>query len=192
MSNIRPAEHKDIQHLKKLIDENISEDYFSENYIENILNSDNNYIYVCVDEENIPVAMIYCVVTSLEDAMKIGYIPIDTLALKGFDKNSRTCLYKTTCTSKEYRDTGILHSFMKKIDSITDKLDFERSIVLSLIYANGVIPTDHVLSETGFIKTQRIIKPWNGIKSHCNYCGKDYCTCDGMLYIKERLNEKQN
>ena len=186
MINIRLAEEKDISKLKQLIDENISIDYFTEDSLKAIINENNHYIFVNTDDSDIPNGFIYCNIDTLENACETAYIPQDIKSFDQYSKDSKVCLYKTTCTAKEARKIGILTSFMKKMDAVTSNLDFDFNIVVALIHPGDIIPVHNILIENGFIKAERIRHPWIKIKSYCGYCKSEYCKCDGMLYIKER------
>lgn len=185
MNNIRLAEEKDILYIKKLVDENISADYFSSDFIKNIINEKDSFLYVFTDEE-IPVAMIYCTIKSLEEACALSHIPLTDSEICNYDRNDKVLLYKTTCTDDRYRQNGILNQFMDEVICATKGLDYKFSIVLALELPDGIIPADKALVRSGFIRKSKVITPWINIKSYCNYCDNEYCRCNGVMYIRRR------
>lgn len=186
MSNIRFATEADVKIIKKIVDNSISVDYYSEQFIIDFIIHDGGYIYVYVDNMDKPLACLFFEKGGLKYICEKDNIPYPDESFESYFDNTEVIIYKTAATDPECRNNGILTEFLKEADIDTKNMDYDIKMCLCLILPNGKIPVKRHVETDGFVQIKRFKSPWNNIKSYCSYCNSEYCKCDGMLYIKEK------
>lgn len=185
MDNIREARIEDLPYVKRLTDENISEDFYTIEYLEEVLKDPHQHMYVYLPDQNIPVAYIYIFYTSFGRARSILNLPQDIVYLDELSEQDIVCVYKTTCTDKVYRQKGIHSAFVKYLDETLDKKRAKITLLEAIKKPDDRVPAHQVIYADGFRPIQEIQSPWIHKKSYCPYCEKLYCECNAVLYVKE-------
>ena len=191
MDNIRLARLDDINKIKNIIDEGISENYYSLDVIKSFIEDDNSYLLVAVSDEDIPLAAMFCEKGTLKDMSVLENIPYPNDAFNSYSDETLTVVYKTVATSKNARRKGYVHALFNEYDKIFKNTEHDLRIGLALILPDGSIPIKKHIDEVGFEYKKIIKHPWSKIRSYCSYCKNDFCMCDGMLILKENKIEKK-
>lgn len=185
MNNIRYASLNDASEIKKIIDEGISENYYSIDTIKNYIIDENSYLLVAVSENDTPLAAMFCEKGCLKDMCRLENIPYPDETFDKYNEQDITIVYKTVATYKDARCNGLVHGLFRKYEDIFNSVEHDLRIGLALILPDGTIPIKKHIDEVGFSPKKIINSPWSNIKSFCTYCGNEYCKCNGMLIIKE-------
>lgn len=184
MDHIRLAEEKDLEQIKKLIDENISIDFYSIDYLRDTLSDSDRNIYISTDELDVPVALLYIIFTTYGKAKELLKIPQET-ELPALSDDSRILIFKTTCTDIHYRKSGILSSLMDTAEADCRKRGYPYIILEAIRIPSGKIPNEKGLQYHQFRPVKEILHPWADTNSYCPYCQNQFCQCNAVLYIKE-------
>ena len=183
--HIRRAVPSDRDLIKRLTDSYISKDFYSPGDIRGMMEEKDHRVYIYETDEGEGVAYFYVFVSSLKEASEVLGIPEGMESLTGYDPEMRVGVYKTTVTEKAYRRGGILSAFLEGVeDDIKDMGGRMIYFVAACIHGNE-IPVDTAVRNAGFVRKERMEKPWKHIFAHCPCCGKDYCECDGVIYTKD-------
>ena len=185
MNKIRYANIKDLYEIKKIIDDAISIDYYTEDDLKSFILSDDIFFFVYTDENDAAIACLLCEKGSLKDICEKDNIPFDDESFDKYNENTKVIIYKTAATKKSERNNGILTDFLREAGKVTTDIPHDIKLCLCLMLPNGKIPVHNHVTNDGFKQIKRFSSPWNNIKSYCSYCNSQYCKCDGMLYIKE-------
>lgn len=186
MNKIRLARLEDANCIKEIIDGSISIDFYSIDKLKEFILNKNSIFYVYTDDNDIPVACLFCEKGSLYDICLKDNIPFEDEVFKKYNKDTKTIIYKTAATRVNYRSKGILRSFLREAAVECSKIDHDVVAALCLVLPDGSIPVHRHVTEDGFKQIKLFKSPWKNIKSYCSYCKNEYCTCDGMLYLKEK------
>lgn len=189
MNRIRYAKLSDVNVIKDIIDDAISIDYYSQEDIEKYINDNNCLFFIYVDSEDNPIACLLCEKGKLEEICNKDNIPYPDACFDSFNPNDNVIIYKTAATRKQDRNNGILADFLKQADVISRGIDHALKLCLCLILPNNKIPVHSNVIKAGFKQIKRVKSPWIHINSYCSYCKNQFCKCDGMVYIKENVNE---
>lgn len=190
-SNVRFATIEDIEEIKKIIDEGISQDYYSLDDIEEYITNESKYLLVVTSEDNKPLAAMFCIKGRLIDMCKNEHIPFSDDVFSKYTEDTKTIVYKTASTYKNVRNNGYVGMLFEEYNTIFNNIDHDLRIGLAIVYPDGKIPIKKHVDAYNFKPVKLFKHPWNSLKSYCSYCGKEYCECDGLLYIKESISEQQ-
>jgi len=182
---IREANENDIEAIKRVSDESIGHDYYSEADIKDIINKKGHYIFVYPDENDTPIAFMYIFTEKYSDARKKLHLEGDEYSIEGISEDMPVGVYKTACTSREYRRSGILGMFANLLEVVFEEDNAECILFTGIKLPDGKVPVDTVARSVGFEPLFEVIHPWIGIESPCPYCGKDRCICDAVVYKKD-------
>lgn len=192
MFEIRKARREDAYRIKQLTDQYISKDFYEISFLEQKIDDPDNLIYVCQKEDKEIVAYIYLFLDSLKNVCDVLHIPEKIRKeLPYYEKNKETkvCSYKTISIEKEFRSQGIHDQFLEHMDALLKKTDIAYSIMTALKRVDGMIPAHRGITKDRFKPVIEVEHPWIHEKSYCPYCKKDYCECNGMVYIKWNKQE---
>ena len=111
----RQAEARDVPELKRMSDECLAPDYYTNEKLEACIQGEQNLFYVVTDadRDGAVAAFFYSFLSSLDEALEIMQVKEKPEALAGYDGNTTVGVYKTVSTGKEYRKTGICSSFVR-------------------------------------------------------------------------------
>lgn len=191
MNKIRPAIPEDVNEIKKIMDEGISQDYYSEDDILEFIERDNYYLLVSVSEDDKPLAAMFCIKGSLKDMCELERIPYPDEIFSSYNDDSIAVVYKTAATYISERRHGHVDKLFNEYNNIFNRTEHDLRIGLALILPDGRIPIKHHVDDSGFKPKKIISSPWSHLKSYCSYCKNDYCQCNGMIYLKEKSCEKK-
>lgn len=191
MIKTRFANLDDIDEVKKIIDEGISQDYYSIDTIRNYITDENSMLLVVVSDDDKPQAAMFCMKGNLKQMCEEEHIPYPDSVFEGYSENSQTIVYKTASTYKNMRNRGYVTRLFDAYGDIFDNTEHELRVGLALVLPDGTIPIKKQVDNAGFTPRKLYKSPWSKIKSYCNYCNCEYCQCNGMLYIKENNIEEK-
>lgn len=185
MNHIRFATLADTTEVKKIMDEGISQDYYSIQEIESYINNENNYLLVSVSDEDKPLAAMFCSKGTLKEMCELEHIPYPDSIFDKYSEDAQAVVYKTASTYKAERCNGHVKDLFYEYDKMFNDIAHELRIGLAIVLPDGTVPIKSHVDKYGF-KAKKLIKsPWSYLKSYCSYCKNEYCQCDGMIYIKE-------
>lgn len=182
---IRKATEEDASVLKKITDDCIAVDYYSEEYIRERINRKGHTFYVYTDEEDVPAAYLYIYTDMYKDAKEDLHLGEDGREIAGISEDTVVGVYKTACTVKEYRNEGILSMFLDKLEDVLKNDGAEYIVFTALKHPDGKVPVDHVVRKAGFKPVFEIEHPWIDMYLYCHYCGKHHCECNAVIYSKK-------
>lgn len=190
MQNVRYAKLSDKYEIKKIMDEGISQDYYSLEEIEDYIQNENKYLLVCISEDDSPLAAMFCIKGPLKDMCELEHIPYPNETFDGYSDESVAVIYKTAATYIKYRCNGYVKQLFDAYDDIFNNIDHDIRIGLALVLPDGKVPIKKHVDMAGFLPTKYVKSPWSSLKSYCSYCNNEYCQCNGLIYIKENNVEK--
>ena len=187
----RLAQPRDLAQIKRLIDANISRDFYSIEDLERMIRGEGDLLYVVVDadRDGIVVSYFYAFLSTLDEALHILHVQEKPEALQKYAGNERVGVYKTTSTDPAYRKLGLFSSFMANLQPVLKSRGANMIVATALRPFGQEIPIRHVLMKTGFVPVLTLHSPWAGTKGYCPYCRQDACICDAVLYIREFSGE---
>lgn len=185
MSSVRFATLDDINSIKIIIDEGISKDYYSFDDIKEYIENDNKYLLAVVSDNDEPLAAMFCEKGSLKEMCEKEHISYTDEIFDKYTDDTMTVVYKTASTKKDVRCKGYVGQLFKEYDNIFNGIDHDIRIGLALVLPDGKVPIKKHVDDYDFKPMKVFDKPWNSLKSYCTYCGKEYCECNGLLYLKE-------
>ena len=189
----RMAEIRDLPQIKRLIDENISRDFYSIEDLEAMIRGEDDLLCVVVDadRDGRVVSYFYAFLTTLDEALRLLHVPEKPEAFQKYAGSERVGVYKTTSTDPAYRNMGLFTAFMADLQPVLRDRGAKMIVNTALRPFGREIPIRNVLRKTGFVPIAALHSPWAGTKGFCPYCKQDYCICDAVLYARE-FDEEEN
>lgn len=185
MSQIRFATLEDVLDVKNIIDEGISENYYTKEDIIDYITDDNKFLLVVVSEDDKPISAMFCAKGGLKEMCDNERIPYPDSVFDKYNENTKTIVYKTASTYNHLRSKGYVGWLFEEYNNIFNDIDHEIRIGLALILPDGEVPIRKLVEKYDFKPAKVFEMPWHNLKSYCWYCKKDFCECNGLLYIKE-------
>ena len=185
MENIRLAELSDLTALKKLTDENIGVDYYTEEDLRQILTDPDKKFFVCTDENDVPIAYSLIIITTYAKARKMMKITEPVPGLEALEPDAAISIYKTTCTDKAYRRLGFLGQLVRAAQAYLTEHHIRYILADAMKHPSGYIPVAKTAESNGYHAVMEIPHPWSDIDSYCPYCQSRFCKCNAIIYIKE-------
>ena len=185
MERIRIAEEKDVEHLKRLTDENLGVDFYTTEYILDAIRSDTKEFYVFTDENDVPIGYQYMIVTPYARARELLKIDFPVPELASLHDESMVGIYKTSCTDIRYRGRGVFNTLVRSVEAVLSARNIRILMGEAMRHPSGFIPVAASVEKMGFHAVATIPHPWSDIDSYCPYCNNQFCQCDALLYIKE-------
>lgn len=182
---IRKAEYKDLNTVKRMTDTYIGRNFYTFSELKEILEDDNKYLYVYVDERDRVVAYLYSFVETPDSALNILHVPCDVHILPDIAPDERVGVYKTACTEEKKRGQGIMTMILNRMQEEMRRRNVSRILFTALQAPDGNVPAHKVGINAGFLPAAAVSHPWIHIDSYCPYCKKRYCCCNAVLYVKE-------
>ena len=183
---VRRAEARDLPGVRKMVDEYIAVDYYSEEELEDMIRGDGNLLYVVADEDRDSeiVSYFYSFMTTLDEALPLMHVSEKPEALAQYDGNTPVGVYKTTSTADGYRNLGLATSFIRGLEPEFRKRGAKMIIATALRPLGREVPMRHILHDSGFVPIGEVLRPWVEMTLYCPYCQKTHCICDAVFYVK--------
>ena len=190
---VRFAQNQDLPEIKRQIDEYISPDYFSIDYLEKLLQSERTLFYVVTDADrgDTIVSYFYAYISTLEEAIEDLHAREIPRPLLGYPPETLVGVYKTSSTVKDYRKKGICSSFIRDLEPVFRERGAKMILATAMRSPAGVVPMQHIFHANGFTAIAELIRPWENLDLNCIYCGRHHCICDAVFYAKH-LDEKKD
>lgn len=190
---VRRAEARDLPGIKRLLDNNISRDFYSIEDLEGMIRGENDLLYIVEDEDRdgMIVSFFYAFLSSLDEALRVLHVQEKPEMLKKYSGNECVGVFKTTSTDPDYRKRGLFTSFMEGLQPVLRSRGAQMIVATALHPYGREVPTRNVLRKTGFVSVSDLHRPWVETEGYCPYCRKDHCICDAVLYIRE-FDEKED
>ena len=184
---VRRAEAKDLAGIKRLLDDNISRDFYSIEDLESMICGEDDLLCVVTDEDRNGkvVSFFYAFLSTLDEALRILHVKEKPEALRKYTGDERIGIYKTTSTDPDYRKRGLFSAFMADLQPVLRERGAQVIIATALRPYGREEPTRNVLMKTGFVPVSELYRPWAKTEGYCPYCRQDRCICDAVLYIRE-------
>lgn len=189
MIQYRKWDEGDIKNIIKLTDMYISDGFYTDEYLRNILSDTDHIIYVCLSEDGIFGGYYYGMIAGLDDAARI--LHLDTSALKVIryqihrNKTTLVGIVKTTVLAPDFRGHTSSNMLMDILMNWFHDKNVRSILCEALIKPDKKINLKTQMETFGFIPSVQINKPWQSIQSYCPYCHQMYCKCDAVIYLKE-------
>ncbi len=183
----RRAEARDVPQLKRMIDECLAPDYYTNEKLEASIRGERNLFYVVTDadRDGAVAAFFYAFLSSLDEALEIMQVRQRPEALAGYDGRTTVGVYKTVSTGKDYRKAGICSSFVRSQEPVLRARGAKLILVPAMRSPAGAVPAKDILQDNGFVPIAEIIRPWADMDIYCPYCGHYHCICDAVFYMKK-------
>ena len=117
---VRRAEAKDLAGIKRLLDDNISRDFYSIKDLESMIRGEDDLLCVVTDEDRngMVVSFFYAFLSTLDEALRILHVKEKPEALQKYTGDERVGIYKTTSTDPDYRKRGLFSAFMADLQPV--------------------------------------------------------------------------
>lgn len=181
---IRTAADRDLGAVKKMTDCYIGKDFYTLPELKEITGNPNRSLLVYADEEDRAVAYLYFFTAAFRDALDMLHIPPEMLERLHISRDIRVGVYKTACTEEDLRGKGILTAFLHESEEILRKKKVNWILLTALQTPNHNVPVHKAVTDRGFWAVGTLKRPWIHINAYCPYCGKQYCICNGVVYVK--------
>ena len=182
----RRAESGDVAAIKRLTDEYLAPEYYSEEALDHYIHAERSLFYVVTDMErdDAVVAYFYAFLSTLDEAMRVLHVQEKPEALLGYDGDAPVGVYKTVSIDKAYRRFGICSAFIRDLEPVMRAHGAKLILGPAMRSPAGVVPMEGILHDHGFAPIAEIIRPWEDMDMYCPYCGRYHCICDAVFYIK--------
>lgn len=189
---VRKAQTRDLEQIKRLIDDTISLDFYSIEDLEGMLRGEDDLLCVAVDEDrdDYVAAYFYAFLSTLDKALEVLHVREKPEVLRDHAGDERVGVYKTSSTDPAYRKHGIFSAFMSELQPVLRSRGAQMILNTALRPYGREIPILGILQDTGFVPVSTLYRPWAEKKGYCPYCRQDYCICDAVLYVREFDKEK--
>lgn len=189
MEEIREAVRRDLAAVKHMTDEYIGKDFYTMPDLERILECENEHLYIYPDGKGKAVAYLYFLEMDFGDAIEFLHIPDGMLNLP---RRARVGIYKTACTEEEWRRKGVLTLFLNRMEQVLAGNALQYILFTALQKPDKTVPVHKVVTRVGFFPVGTLKQPWVHTHAYCPYCQKEYCVCDAVVYLKERIKNTKN
>lgn len=189
MEVIREAVRGDLAAVKQMTDAYIGRDFYTMPDLERILERENEHLYIYPDGQGTAVAYLYFLEMDFGDAIRFLHIPDGMLSIP---RGARVGIYKTACTQEEWRKKGILTLFLNRMEQVLAGRALRYIIFTALQKPDKTVPVHKVVTEAGFFPAGTLKQPWVHTHAYCPYCKMEYCVCDAVVYLKERMSNTKN
>ena len=191
---IREAKAGDLPQIKHPIDNYISQDFYSDEALERMLQREEDLLFAAVDNDRDGrvAAFFYAFLSPLDEALRMLHVKEKPEVLQKYAGSVRVGVYKTTCTDPAYRKNGIFSAFMADLQPVLRSKGAELLVTTALRPTDRAMATLHILHDTGFVPISELHRPWAETPGYCPYCRQDPCICDAVLYIREFMEKEED
>ena len=188
MIQYRKWNEDDIESIIKLTNMYISDGFYTDEYLRDMLSDNDRIIYVCQSEDGLFGGYYYGMIVNLDDAVRI--LHVDTYALKVIEdqihQNEDTLvgIVKTTVLAPDFRGHTSSNVLMDMLMNWFHEKKVYSVLCEALIKPDQTINLKTQMETFGFTSSVQINKPWQNIRSYCPYCNQMYCKCDAVIYLK--------
>lgn len=184
---VRRAQARDVQAIKRLIDVYIAEDYYSPEELEACLPGERNLFYVVTDADRggAVVSFFYAFTATLDEALPLLHVRDKPDALMAYPGDTPVGVYKTSCTQRAYQKQGICSSFIRGQEALLRERGARLILATALRPLGREVPMRHIFENHGFSAIAEISRPWVDMYLYCPYCKRHHCICDAVFYAKK-------